>query len=95
MATRRNLILSLLAASLVLNLWQALPPTEKPHINPRPGKDCSVEMKSIVDGNWIPVILVHGYVDNYSVARHIVEQAEKAEEASGGRPKGSFRVKAH
>jgi hypothetical protein len=95
MATQRNLILSLLAASLALNLWLTLSPTEKAPVNPRPGKDCSVEMKSIFDGSWSPVIFVHGYVDNYSVARHIVEQAEKAEEASGGRPKGSFRVKAH
>jgi hypothetical protein len=61
------------------------------HIQPRAGKDVSVEMKSFVDGSWGPVVLVHGYVDNYPAAKEIVDYAEK----TSGRPSGSFRTKVH
>jgi hypothetical protein len=95
MTTRRVLFTGILALSIALNLWFALSSGPKPLVNPRPGKDCSVEMKNILDGSWDPVIFVHGYTDNYSVASYIVDLAEKDESARGGRPKGSFRVKTY
>jgi hypothetical protein len=95
MSSRTSILAWLLAASLSFNLWFVFSPREQLLVNPRPGKDCSVEMKSLLDGTWSSVIFVHGYVDNHSVAKHIVELAEKDEESKGGRPKGSFRVKSH
>ncbi len=88
------LLLSITVCSLALNVYLAIQ-LDRVHINPRVGKDCSVEMRSIVGDEWHPVILIHGYWDNYSVAKYLVDLTENDETARGGRPKGSFRVKAH
>lgn len=65
------------------------------HIKPRAGKDCTIEMKNFINGQWDPVIFVHGYGDNYPAAQYIVEIAEKDEAEKGGREPGSFRVVRH
>lgn len=64
------------------------------HIQPRAGKDVSVEMKNMLN-QWEPMILVHGYNDNFSVAKYLVELTENDEIARGGRAKGSFRALVH
>jgi hypothetical protein len=59
------------------------------HINYRPDKDVSVQIKNMVNGSWDDVILVHGYYDNnVGAAKDIVDYAEK----TSGRPEGSFRI---
>ena len=97
--TMRYLIIIL---SLAANVWMAFE-LKKPRIVscpvkdcsvPRPGKDCSVEMKNSF-GEWEAVILVHGYMDNHQVAQYLVDFTERSDEARGGRPHGSFRVKDH
>jgi hypothetical protein len=79
--------------SLVMNivLWNKL---NRIHIQPRIGKDCALELKTIY-GEWEPVILVHGYIDNYTVANHLAEISEKEEKEDRGRPPGSYRVKVY
>jgi hypothetical protein len=52
-------------------------------------------MKNFINGQWDPVIFVHGYADNYTVAKYIVEIAEKEEAEKGGREPGSFRAVQH
>ena len=47
------------------------------------------------DGEWGEVMLIHGYTDNYAVAKYLVDLTERDETARGGREKGSFRVKLH
>ena len=90
----RSAFIVVLCFSLAANFWLMVELTGT-HIRPKIGKDCSVEMKSFLDGDWSEVVLVHGYMDNYAVAKYLVEVAEKEEAAKGGREKGSFRVKAH
>jgi hypothetical protein len=87
---------SLLAFSIALNFF-ILSKLKNTHIRHQSGSDCSIEMKNFVNGNWDEVILIHGYMDNHSVATHLVEIAEKEEAAKGesSREKGSFRVKVH
>jgi hypothetical protein len=100
---RHRVLLVLASASIALNVFLLLrePKAEDltqllhDYRGARPGKDCSVEMKSLLNDLWHPVILVHGYADNYSVAKYIVDLTEADETARGGRPKGSFRVKVH
>ena len=64
-------------------------------IKPREGKDCTIEMKSFITGEWQPMILVHGYADNYPVAEFLVKIAEKEEAEKGGRKPESFRTVRH
>ena len=64
--------------------------SEGDHNKPRKGKDVSVIMKGF-DGEWSEVVLVHGYPDNLTPARTLVEWIEKAAE----RPPGSFDVREH
>jgi hypothetical protein len=90
----RSIFVVALCFSLAVNWWMMAELSET-HIRPKKGKDYSVEMKSFLDGKWSEVVLVHGYLDNYAVAKYLVEVAEKEEAAKGGREKGSFRVKAH
>jgi hypothetical protein len=90
----RSVFVLVLCFSLAANWW-LIGELTGTHIRPKEGKDCSVEMKSFVSGEWSEVVLVHGYVDNYAVAKYLVEVAEKEEAAKDGREKGSFRVKAH
>jgi hypothetical protein len=80
--------------SLGANIW-FIATLDTRRIKPREGKDCSIEMKNFIDGQWEPVIFVHGYGDNYPVAQYIVEIAEKEEAEKGGREPGSFRVVRH
>lgn len=94
MKTRKIWFVAFVSCSLVLNVWLTAK-LFSTHINPRAGKDFSVEMRNMFDGSWEPVILVHGYSDNYSVAKYIVDLTESDESARGGRPPGSFRVIAH
>ena len=90
----RSIFFVVLCFSLAANWWLTVELSDT-HIRPKKGKDCSVEMKSFVSGEWSEVVLVHGYMDNYAVAKYLVEVAEKEEAAKDGREKGSFRVKAH
>jgi hypothetical protein len=80
--------------SIGLNIW-LLATKDDRRIRPREGKDCSIEMKNFINGQWDPVIFVHGYADNYTVAKYIVEIAEKEEAEKGGREPGSFRAVQH
>lgn len=86
----RNLLVVALVVSVIGNWWFM-----RTHIRPRSGKDCSVEMKNMFDGEWGEVMLIHGYTDNYAVAKYLVDLTERDETARGGREKGSFRVKLH
>lgn len=45
-------------------------------------------MKSMFDQRWDPVIFVHGYGDNYAVAKYLVDLTENDEVARGGGRKG-------
>jgi uncharacterized alpha/beta hydrolase family protein len=74
---------------LALNVYLAIQ-LNHTHINPRAGKDCSVEMRNMFNNDWDPVILVHGYSDDYSVAKYLVDLTDSDETARGGRAKGSF-----
>lgn len=85
---------SLFLFSLVLNVVLLINKDDR-HVKPRPGKDCTIEMKNFINGQWDPVIFVHGYGDNYSVAQYIVEFAERDEAEKGGRDPGSFRAVRH
>ena len=80
--------------SLGANIWFIATKDDR-HIKPREGKDCTIEMKNFITGDWQPMILVHGYADNYPVAQYLVEIAEKEEAEKGGRKPGSFRAVRH
>lgn len=85
---------SLFLFSLFLNVVLLINMDNR-HVKPRAGKDCTIEMKNFINGQWDPVIFVHGYADNYSVAQYIVKIAEKEEAEKGGREPGSFRAIMH
>jgi hypothetical protein len=89
-----KLLLLVALLSLSANFW-TIHQLHKVHIQPRPGKDCSVAIKNQFNGAWDSVILVHGYVDNFEVAKYLVDLTEKDETARGGREIGSFRVISH
>ncbi len=99
---RKRILLVLTSASIALNVFFLVRGPEKEggvqlahdFRGARPGKDCSVEMRNALN-DWEPVILIHGYSDNYSVAKYIVDLTEADETARGGRAKGSFRVRVH
>jgi hypothetical protein len=83
----------ILILSILLNIYLVYsvksPNGKYFHINYRPNKDVSVQMKNMFDGSWDDVILVHGYYENnVGPAKDIVDHAEK----TSGRPKGSFRI---
>ena len=85
-----------LISSVLLNVYfvYSVKSTDKKqfHINYRPNKDVSVQMKNMFDGSWDDVILVHGYYENnVGPAKDIVDHAEK----TSGRPEGSFRIHEH
>jgi hypothetical protein len=63
------------------------------HIHPKAG-ECTIQMRNLAD-MWEDVIFVHGYADDYAVAKYLVDLTDTNEEMSGGRPKGSWRVKVH
>ncbi len=88
-----KLFLSLAILSLAANLWLIAQLSET-HIRPRKAKDCSVEMLNMA-GGWEEIILGHGYTDNYSVAKYVVDLAEKDESAKTEGLRRRFRVKVH
>jgi hypothetical protein len=84
----KNAIIGALAVLCIYFYYQ----NEQQHINPKKG-DCTIQMKSLLRDEWHDVIFIHGYGDDYEVAKYLVDLTEENEEMRGGRPKGSFRVK--
>ena len=93
-STIKKLLQLIFLISLGANIW-FISNLDGRRIKPREGKDCSIEMKNFINGQWDPVIFIHGYADNYPVAEYIVQIAEKEEAEKGGREPGSFRAVRH